>query len=220
MTKKPDDVSIPPQDKVWAQKLADAEETSLKDVRAAAEGWSKTIAALLAVFGAVAIVGGPKSITDVTDEYGLRQIVAFFIIVAAGAALVSTYYAALSAQGVPTLSENTSARDYRAATIGATERAIERLRKSRGSAILAAVALLAAFALSLGGLAIVESDSSSTEEVRAVAVTGGAVECGELAIGDDGIHLLVAEPNGTPRPVPLADATSISAVGECPAVDE
>jgi hypothetical protein len=204
----PESWGADPDDRQWNDEAVSIWHTELSDVRGVAEKWSGTVAALLAIFGAVAFATGPSALTDIPgdDAYVVLGLVVLAVLVAAA----STYCAALAAQGSPTVVGNlngwTLKRFYTARLPGA----MQLLRASRFLAL--AAVLLVVGAVAIGWLAALDGrDSQSAESAVVIRLAGGS-SCGELKRLNK--RLVLVSANGVI--VPLANVRSVTIVDSCP----
>ncbi len=157
---------------------------SLDRIRTSAEKWTATIGTLIGLFGAVVIVGGPKSLADVASE-SLRPWIFWLLALAAVTSGVAIVLGAFAAQGLSRpIWDNWGADTFAAyvATNGTT--ADRQLVASRILGIAAAVLIL------LGGLLAAWSSlgaSTSGKAPHAVVVrSDGNAVCGVVGARRDG----------------------------------
>jgi hypothetical protein len=162
----------------WEKAAGEVARKALDNIRSSCEKWGASVAALLGIFGAVAIVGGPTAIGEVEGDNATRIALIVLILVAGACAIVSTLYAAWGAQGgTPRVEPNWNGMVYRTHVMSQSQKAKWRLLVSRLTGIAAAVLVFAAGALLLS--VSLQSANNAANESRVVVVT----KAGDLVVG-------------------------------------
>lgn len=167
---------IQPSGEYWEERAADASRTSLDTVRASATAWAATTTTLIGVFGAVAVVKGPDTLSGLTGV--TRGLVTGLVIGAAVIASASVLATAYASRGPMKRFAALTGLQLSIWTKQTTRKAHRGLLVGQATAVAAAVCILAAgitAAVGTGGSA----PSSDTSYL--VRTTGGALECGVLA---------------------------------------
>jgi hypothetical protein len=135
-TTPPDDIPPPPDQAKWDEAAEQFRLNLFTNVQASAGVWSGAIAALLGLFGTVALVTGPNDITKLDPDIRITVIAMTIVAgVLAGVALIL----ATMAQQLPSVSsENWNGSVYRAYVVRNAETARWQLNFARILGILAA----------------------------------------------------------------------------------
>jgi hypothetical protein len=193
-----------PTERDWEDKSDKLEYDALTNVRAGAEKWAASLAAILGLFGTVMLVKGREDISKLASGYEIA--VAVLLLIAFAAAALATYKTALAAQGTPETVEWPGGGELRAWEKREALKAKERLRESRELTFAAVICVLVAIGLTWFG----EAEGSSAQAVVATAADE-APRCGTLVLAGDALAL--KESSGT---TPLAAGTTFTAVSSCP----
>ncbi len=189
----------------WEREAQDLRHTGLERVRAAAEKWAASTAALLGTFAAVSFVAGPGKLSDVNSAV-LQRIVLICLVSAALMAAGATLSAGLAAQGNPRRVDSLDGPALRALTVERTKVAVSQLRTSRVLAVLAALTLIVgASAARLDVLADAEAASRPGALVL-VTYRDQPAKCGPLQKRAD--KILVVDGKPVVDPVHVAEVTS------------
>lgn len=144
----------------WEDRADELEFEALDRVRSAAEKWAASLAAILALFGALLVVKGRDDISRLTA--GFEIAVACLLLIGLGAAAHATWQAALAAQGTPEDLRWPTGPELRRWELERAREAKRQLRRSRQSTWLAVIALVLAVGLTWFG----KSESQSAETVQ------------------------------------------------------
>jgi hypothetical protein len=144
----PPDLPAPPDQHEWDDAAHEFLLSSLENVQSSAEVWGGALAALLGIFGTVALVAGPDEIAKVSD--GLWQGVVVALIIAAGVCAGFALYLAAVAQMRPApRSDNWNGSAYQVYVIRSSHRATTYLNWSRVLGLIGAVLLFTAGVVAL-----------------------------------------------------------------------
>ena len=196
----------------WAQRADELEFDALTRVRATAEKWAASLAAILGVAGTVLLVKGRGDISTLTTGY--QVLVAVVIFAALVVAVVATFYAALAAQGTPQDVKWPSGAKLRDWERQQSLSAVRRLKTSRLLAIVAIGLVVLAVGLTWFGEANPPSATPAT-----VLVLREAAEplCGELAAGDTAGEVRLSSQSTPAVTLAADDIASVIPVSGCPA---
>jgi len=213
-------------DEQWEKEACEARHTALTKVQATADAWSKSIGAVLGAFALVAFIKGPEALKDLPTGAPARvtmpvinwtvdagPAVVDLIFLAAIATSIAVVTAAVAAQGVPGWDRILDGPTYMERVTSSTRRAIDLLRWSRLTTLLAAVLLFAG--LAIAWQATLQKLAAATPPTQAAIVSapGAPPQCGVVAGADDGsLTFAVAKAS----PVPLPALASVTLVDECP----
>jgi hypothetical protein len=178
----------------------------LTRVRTSATAWTGTVATLLGLFGAVAVIGGTTKLAEVPNP-ALRWVIVILVAVGGLLAAASIVTGVRAAHGATLrTSDNWSGSAYRAAVITNTDDALDRLRWARWTGLAAA---LTVFTIGLLGLLSVAAQPEQAAATTAVVIdaTGTAV-CGPIGRTADGQFTV----NGSP----VRNVRDITPVTACP----
>jgi hypothetical protein len=200
-----------PSDVRWAQRVDDLQFDALTRVRATAEKWAASLAAILGVAGTVLLVKGRADIT--TLETGYQVLVAVVIFAALVVAVVATFYAALAAQGTPKDVNWPTGQKLRRWEREQALSAISRLKTSRVLSIIAIGLVVLAVGLTWFGEARPASATPAT-----VLVLRKAAEplCGELVAGKTAGAVRLSPKNSSAVTLVAMDIESVVPVSACP----
>lgn len=168
----------------WDDKAATYRLEMLERTQDAAGKWQGTVSTLLGLFSAVAIVAGPKNVSDVEPEW-LAPLVLVGVMASGGLAAASIHKAQVAARGASeTWSNNLDGQDLRDYVFRETPRAIAALKSSRTLGGLGALLLfVTGFVIAVGALIASPSESATT----LVVVHDGGAYCGPLKVRGDGL---------------------------------
>jgi hypothetical protein len=158
----------------WENRATELSRTSLETVRASATAWTATTTTLMGVFGTVAIIKGPQSLSELGDF--IRVVVVTLLVLAAALAVISILATARAGRG-PT---------KRYAPLNGLRLAKwtkETTRKSRKALLVGQITGMTAaiLILSAGVVATVAAARPDKKgDVFLVRTTAGAVQCGVL----------------------------------------
>jgi hypothetical protein len=137
----PNDIPPPPDEAQWDDAAEQFLLSLLTNVQASASTWSGAIAALLGLFGSVALVTGPSDITKLGQT---AQIIVVSLTLLAGVLAGVALILTTIAQQLPSVhSENWRGSVYRDYVVRTSETARIQLNVARILGILAAVAVFA-----------------------------------------------------------------------------
>lgn len=205
MTLGRDDVPPPPADAAdWEKAAGEFYRGSLDRIRSIAEKWSATTASLLAVFGTVAVVGGPSQISDVPGQAARTAVVAL-IFVAGVALAAATICGAIAAQGTPHPTSPWGGEDYRAYVVAESAKARNLLTASRCAGILAVGLVFAAGVVAAASASQAAGKEKPSSQVI-VVTRSGDVACGEMHVVNG--RLVVGGQT-------ISDITQVLTVGAC-----
>lgn len=194
-------------DRKWAEKAQELEFSSLDRVKAAAEKWATSLAALTGVFGIITLIKGPEDISKLTSPCQVAVGVALLLAVVC--AFSSILLAALAAQGIPKRNWY-SGPVVRKKSGLAADRAAKYLFWSR--VLVAPVVIALAVAIGTTWFGDRPPDSKSRSAVLAVQ-RSGAVLCGQLMADERGnVALKVKDQSLTI----LKEVESIAMIEKCP----
>jgi hypothetical protein len=197
-----------PEAQVWTAKMNEAGgDFGLASVRAAAKGWGASIAALLGVFAAVAVVKGPDSLTAVGGWQA--QVAAWMILAAAGIAMIAILLAALAEQGVPVWQKDLDGWKYKNLTLQRAQQAAAQVRWSRYLVIV--VLFLVSLAMGVTWLSAV--NSVAPQPVHAIVVSDFDVRCGVVATLNGVVTLQIGK---SPAASPITNVRQVTIVSKCP----
>jgi hypothetical protein len=140
-TAPPDGIPPPPDQARWDEASEQFRLNLLTNVQASAGVWSGAIAALLGLFGTVALVTGPNDITKL--DSAIRITVISMTIVAGVLAGVALILATMAQQLPSVSSENWNGSVYRAYVVRNAETARRQLNFARILGVLAAADVFA-----------------------------------------------------------------------------
>ena len=194
----------------WEQRATELSRTSLETIRASATAWAATTTTLLGVFGTVAIVKGPDSISAL--EGTSRDVVTGLVVGAAVVAFISVLatgyasrgptkrYTPLTGLKLATWTRQTARRAHNALLIG------------QATGIAAALLVLAA-----GITATVSGSGGSSapsSESFLVRTSDGALQCGVL--NRSGNNLVLTDSSGATLLDLRSGVAAVTAVTACP----
>ena len=191
-----------PEELEWSKRAAALHLDALKEIRAGAEKWAASIAAVTGAIGVVTLIKGRESLEEL--EHGTEIAVGVLIGVAVLLALRGIVLAALAAQGTPARIEYTGAalRDF---TVNEAEEAADLLRFSRVIVIVATLVAGAAVALAWYG-----PEESKPPSLQLVIIETGPPACGVLKTGSgDAVTVDGAS-------IEVSEIRSITTVPSCP----
>jgi hypothetical protein len=189
----------------WSQRGEDLAFNELDTIRAAADKWSTTIAALTGASGILTALQGRDALSKLVGW--LQVVTVVLLVVALIVAVWAIWKGALAAQGSPKRTF-TDADSVRQAYEKAADDAASNLAWSRKAALWA-TGLFAVAVLLLG-----IGPGAASSDQRAVVIRAGSATCGVLATTTDGA-LTLSTKKGTPGSV-LNDVTSLTMVESCP----
>ncbi len=168
----------------WDDKAATYRLEMLERTQDGAGKWQGTVSTLLGLFSAVAIVAGPKHVSDVEPEW-LAPLVLIGVLASGGLAAASIHKAQVAARGASaTWSNNLDGQNLRDYVFQETPKAISALNWSRILGVLAALLLfVTGFVIAVGAV-ITSAPASAT---TLVVVDDGGAYCGPLKVRGDGL---------------------------------
>ncbi len=194
-------------DLAWEDKADQLEFQALTTVRASAEKWGASLAAILGLFGTITLVKGRSDITQLTQ--GFQVAVAVLLLFAFLAAAVAVYQAAVAAQGSPRKVHWPGGGELRRWELKRAEEAKDQLKASRMLTFVAVVLVLAAIALTWFG----KAKPTATGAAVIVSASGAAPRCGTLAAAPGGSLGLRGSDGNV---VPFAPGANLVVVSGCP----
>lgn len=191
-----------PEELEWSKRAAALHLDALKEIRAGAEKWAASIAAVTGAIGVVTLIKGRESLEEL--EHGYEVAVGVLVGAAVLLALRGIVLAALAAQGTPARIEYTGSalRDF---TANEAEEAGDLLRFSRVLVVVATLVAGVAVALVWFG-----PEESKPPSVQLVITETGAPACGVLKAGA-GDTVTVGG-----VPIKVSEIRSITTVPTCP----
>lgn len=194
----------------WEQRATDLSRTGLDTVRASATAWAATTATLLGVFGTVAVVKGPATLSDLTSTS--RATVTGFVVGAAAIAFVSVLATAYASRGLTKRYAPLTGLNLKLWTIKTTRRAGAALLVGQTTAIVSALLILAAgTTASIAGTSSGGAPSGASYLIR---TSDGALQCGVL--GRSGDKLVLKEASGVVVLSLSSGVVEVTAVTSCP----
>jgi hypothetical protein len=201
---------MPSSAEYWEQRATDLSRTSLDTIRASATAWAATTTALLGVFGTVAIVKGPDSISAlhgtsqgaVTGLVVAAAVIAFVSVLATGYASrgPTKRYSPLNGLKLALWARRTAGSAYVTLIVGQV------------TAILAALLILSAgITATISGTGGGAAPSSESFLVR---TSDGALQCGVLK--RSGSTLVLADGSGATLLNLSSGVAAVTAVTSCP----
>jgi hypothetical protein len=197
-----------PDDWWWERQAETLQRTGLDRVRQSAKGWAGSIGTLLGIFATVAFVRGPSSITAANGN--ARWLAAGLIIGASVAAAIAFVIASLLTQGVPRRYSGVDGASLKRWVQERAAHAVELLWWSRGLALSAALAVVAATAI----VWVSALHAKHHEQAFLVRFIDGTVTCGSLGRepGDQQDSEVLITPHHSVR---LSGVASIRPVASC-----
>jgi hypothetical protein len=164
-----------PDELEWAKRAAALHLDALKEIRAGAEKWAASIAAVTGAIGVVTLIKGRESLEELSHGYEVA--VGILVGIAVLLVLRGIVLAALAAQGTPGRIEYTGSalRDF---TANEAEEAADLLRFSRVLVVTATLVAGVAVALVWFG-----PEDTKPPSLQLVIPETGPPACGELKTG-------------------------------------
>jgi hypothetical protein len=202
---------MPSSAEYWEQRAAELSRTSLETVRASATAWAGTTTALLGVFGTVAIVKGPDTISALAGT--TRDAVTGLVIGAAVVAFVSVLATGYASRGPTKRYAPLTGLRLAKWTRLTTRKARTALLAGQATGIVAALLVLAA-----GITAAVSGSGSPAPSGESVLVrtSAGGLQCGVLKRSGRG--LVLADSSGGTLLYLGSGVAEVTAVTSCPDV--
>jgi hypothetical protein len=202
---------MPSAAEYWEQRATELSRTSLETIRASATAWAGTTTALLGVFGSVAIVKGPDTISalDGTSRDIVTGLVIGAAVVASASVLATGYasrgptkrYAPLTGLRLAAWTMRTSRSAHRALLIGQVT--------GLAAALLVLAAGITAAVSGTGG------GSVPAAQAFLIRTSDGALQCGVLK--RSGGHLMLADNSGATLLDLSSGVAAATTVSSCPA---
>jgi hypothetical protein len=194
----------------WERRALELSRTSLDTIRASATAWAATTTTLLGVFGTVAIIKGPASVSELTG--GSRDAVTGLVIGAALVAFVSVLSTAFASRGPAKRYAPLTGLKLKEWSIRAARRARTALTVGQVTAIVAALLVLSAGVVATAaGLGQGPAPASPSFLVR---TTEGALECGMLR--QSGARMTLVDSSGAVLLDLSSGVANVKAVKSCP----
>ncbi|GEM_PF-7055088 len=194
----------------WEQRANELSRTSLETIRASATAWAATTTALLGVFGTVAIIKGPDSISAL--EGTSRDVVTGLVVGAAVMAFTSVLATGYASRGPTKRYTPLNGLKLAAWTRRSARSAHTALLVGQATGIAAALLVLAA------GITVTVSGSGGgsapSSESFLVRTSDGAVQCGVLR--RSGNHLVLADSSGATLLDLRFGVAAVTTVTSCP----
>jgi hypothetical protein len=194
----------------WEQRATELSRTSLETIRASATAWAATTTTLLGVFGAVAIVKGPDSISALQGTS--RDVVTGFVVGAAVVAFASVLATGYASRGPSKRYTPLTGLRLAAWTRRTTRNAHTALLVGQATGIVAALLVLAAgVTAAVSGSAGGSAPSGQSFLVR---TSDGALQCGVLK--RSGSNLVLADSSGGTLLDLESGVAAVTTVTSCP----
>jgi hypothetical protein len=194
----------------WEEQAAKLSRTSLDTVRTSATAWAATTTTLIGVFGTVAVVKGPDTLSGLAGTD--RDLVAGLVVGAAAIAFISVLATAFASRGFTKRYSPLTGIQLKLWTVKTTRHARAALLLGRVTAILAALCVLAAGIAAATGAS---AGGASLDAFYLVRTTGGEVQCGVLARSGGSLELKSA--SGSALLSLSSGVADVTPVASCPA---
>lgn len=190
----------------WEQRAAELSRTSLDTIRTSATAWASSTTALLGIFGTVAVVKGPDTLAQLSGV--VQAVVAGLVIGAAVVAFVSVLTTALASRGPVKKVSSLTGPKLKLWTIRTASRARLLLRIGQSTALLAALAVLAA------GVTAAVAGMDQSSAFYLVRTSGGTLQCGQLA--EQNHQLRLTDSSGATILALTSGVAAVTPVTSCP----
>jgi hypothetical protein len=201
---------MPSAAEYWEQRATELSRTSLETIRASATAWAATTTALLGVFGTVAIVKGPESISALDGTS--RDVVTGLVIGAAVVAFASVLATSYASRG-PT-KRYTPLTGLRLATWTRRTARSARTALLVGQATGVAAALLVLAAGVTAAVSGTGGGSAPAAQSFLIRTSDGALQCGVLK--RSGRNLVLAGSSGATLLDLSSGVAAVTTVSSCP----
>jgi hypothetical protein len=183
----------------WAEKQLKDTRGALASLQEAANKWEASVASFLALFGGVAFIAGPATLTDL--NWRVAAVAQGVILVAFVLALLAIYQLASLGHGGRGLGKGRSPQDYREEHRQAVNRGVRRLDRARWLSVAAAA--LIAIGSTIVGFASLNFGSAEANKVFAFVQRSDQTVCGVLTSAADGKLQLGGAPIGAGEQVTI-----------------